>query len=444
MDLWASEITSIAAIAACLVLTSFFSATESAITSLGNLKTKHLLENQSKRFEPLRFWLKEPGQVLTSLLIFRNTILIFAAAIATRIAMAHLDGMAIWAATTVMTFFVLVFCEVLPRSLAKAHAESFSVVSMQILRIMTFGVFPIVWLLSHINRNFIKFAGAEKMSEPAITEEELEFLVDVGQKAGAIHEFKRDMIDGIFEFDETKVREIMTPRTDIAAIGQNQAIRDAVKLSIESGYSRIPVYEERIDNIIGVVLSKDLLRYYSSGNDTIGDLKVKKIMRDAYFVPESKMIVDVFKDLKRKKSHMAIVIDEYGGTAGLVTLEDIIEEIVGEIQDEYDVEEAKILEISKDVYDVSGSVNIDEFLDFFDVDAQNLSIEREQDVDTIAGWLTQLLGDMPKIGQNTTIGPLNIEVTEVERHRIQRVRVTKIAPSIDEAAISPSIETSES
>ncbi len=270
----------------------------------------------------------------------------------------------------------------------------------------------------------IRTLGSDQSLQPAITQDELEFLIEVGEKAGVLEDMKRTMINGVFEFDETRVREIMTPRTDIIAVEKNQSIEEAVQLTIQTGHSRLPVYEDRIDNIMGIIFAKDLLRVLSDpdrSNKT--PLNLSHVMREPLFVPESKPLMEVFKELKRTKNHMAIIIDEYGGTAGIVTMEDILEEIVGDIQDEFDAEEAKILKIDDNTYDVAGSVNISEFVEYFDLD-ESFEKEVEGEVDTIAGWMTQSLGSLPEVGQSLSHGPLTIEVTDVERHRIERLRVS--------------------
>src|SRR5690606_18414634 len=181
-----------------------------------------------------------------------------------------------------------------------------------------------------------------------------------------------------------------------------------------------------IDHIVGILLVKDLLKVARNNGNGEHSFCLKTIMREPFFVPESKLIMDVFKDLKRTKNHIAIVIDEHGGTAGLVTMEDILEEIVGEIQDEYDVEEAEILELEDGIYDVAGSVNFYNFLEFFELDEEELETMKEDDVDTLAGLITQIEGDLPETGKTFRIGPLNVEVTEVERNRVQRLRVSKV------------------
>ncbi len=407
----------------CLVVSAFFSASETAITSLGALKARHLLDQKGKAVRQLNLWLKHPSRVLTTILIFNNLFNILASAITTDLASRYFQSQAIGIATGAITLLVLIFGEIVPKSFARANSEKLAIISMAVISAIYKLFFPIIWAFSELANAFIKVLGSEQSLQPAITEEELEFLIEVGEKAGVLEDTKKNMISGVFDFDETKVREIMTPRTDIIAVEKQESIENTVKLTIQTGHSRLPVYEDRIDNIMGVVFAKDLLRLLADHRDS-NSIELSQIMREPLFVPESKQLMEVFKDLKRTKNHMAIIIDEYGGTAGIVTMEDILEEIVGDIQDEFDAEEAEILRIEDNVFDVSGSVNISDFVEYFDLD-QSFEEGAEGDADTIAGWMTQLLGSLPEVGQTMTYGALTIEVTEVDRHRIGRLRVTR-------------------
>ena len=419
----------------CLVISAFFSAAETAITSLGSLKAKHAMDTKGKALRELSLWLNHPGRVLTTILIFNNVVNIFASALATEVATRYFESQAIGIATGVMTFLVLIFGEVIPKSFAKAQHERLAVPVMRVIYIAYLLTYPLVILLSEFARVVVRMLGGHRIDTPPITEEEIEYLVNVGERAGVLEESKKDMLASIFEFDETKVREILTPRPDIEWLTLESTLDEALQLAIETGFSRIPICSDQgIDDVVGILLIKDLLRVVRrNGDPTQKVFDIKDVMREPFFIPESKLIVDVFKDLKRSKNHIAIVIDEHGGTGGLVTLEDILEEIVGEIQDEYDVEEAAVLELEPGVFDIAGSVNIDEFLDIFDLDEKDVPESTEQEVDTIAGWITAIHGNLPAIGETMRIGPLAIEVIDVERNRVQRVRVARIS----EEAVEP-------
>lgn len=419
------DLIQLAIIAVCLTLSAFFAGAETAVTSLGSLKAKHLLDSEKRAVKPLTLWLNHPNRVLTTILIFNSTVHIFASAIATDFASRHFESQAIGFATGAMTFLVLVFGEITPKSYAKTHAEQLAMPMLRLIYFIQVLMFPLVWGLSELSNGIVRKLGGERKDSPPITEAELEYLVNVGERAGVLEETKKEMIVGVFEFDETKVREIMTPRPDIKYLTSDATYDDALHLAIESGMSRIPICDESgIDHIVGILLVKDLLRIARANHKDAFHLK--SVMREPFFIPESKLIMEVFKELKSSKNHIAIVIDEHGGTAGLVTMEDILEEIVGEIQDEYDVEEAEILELEDGVYDVAGSTNIDEFLEYFEIDERDVAEEREDDIDTIAGWITSLLGELPEVGKTVRIGPLNVEVSEVERNRVLRVRVSRI------------------
>lgn len=427
-DHYASFIT----IGVCLIFSAFFSASETAITSLGALKARHLIDQRGQAVAQLKLWLRFPSRVLTTILIFNNLFNILASALAADLATYYFESSAIGIATGIITLLVLIFGEIVPKSFARANSERLAIISMLIISIIYKIFFPVVWGFSELANWVIRLLGSEQSLQPAITAEELEFLIEVGEKAGVLENTKKDMISGVFDFDETKAREIMTPRTDIAAVEKEDSIDSAVKLTIQTGHSRLPVYEERIDNIMGVVFAKDLLRLLADKQSN-GSTSLTDIMREPLFIPEGKPLMEVFTDLKRTKNHMAIIIDEYGGTAGIVTMEDILEEIVGDIQDEFDVEEAEILQIDPATFDVSGSVNISDFIDYFNLD-DTFEEKVEGDVDTIAGWMTQSLGSLPEIGQTLDYDELTFEITDVDRHRIGRLRVTK--PEVSEEQVA--------
>jgi CBS domain containing-hemolysin-like protein len=412
--------TALIIIVLCLIFSAFFSAAETAITSLGILKSKQLLKQQKNK-KALELWLGHPSRVLTTILVFNTASNILAAAFAMQVAARHFGNYAVAIATGALTFALLIFGEIIPKSFARGHAEFLGTLALKTVAVLYTIFFVVIWPLSEFTAHILRKLGKTDTLQPTLDEEELEFLINEGEKAGVLEESQKEMISGVFEFDDTKVREIMTPRTDIKAAEKDQGTLECIKIILQTGHSRIPIYEERIDNIVGVLLAKDILRYLTGG----GKLPpVADIMREPFFVPESKPIMEVFKDFNRTKNHMAIIIDEYGGTAGIVTMEDILEEIVGEIQDEYDAEEAKIVKIKSGAYEVSGSVNISEFVEYFGLDG-SFEEDVEGDVDTIGGWMTRHLGNLPQVGQSLVHDPLTLEVAAVDRHRIERLKVIK-------------------
>jgi CBS domain containing-hemolysin-like protein len=423
-EIVANDLPDLGLILGCILASAFFSSAETAITSLGAQKVKYIIKTKGDAAKSLRLWLTHPGRVLTTILIFNNSVNILASAVMTAMMSRYFTSTVIGISTGVSTFLILVFGEIIPKSFGKSHAESTAVFSMRVIRMLEFLVRPLIKILSGFADGVINAISEDGDKTPPMTEEELEFLLAESKKAGVIEDLKQDIITGAFDFDETRVREIMTPRMDLSAVSTEDTFATVLGLCLESGHSRIPVYRESIDQVVGVILAKDLLREVSTPSAKTEHIKITTIMRDTFFVPESKSIMDVFKDLKRTKNHLAIVIDEYGGTAGIVTMEDILEEIVGDIQDEYDTEEAEFLQIDKGTYEVSGAVNLEEFMDYFELDEKDIETD---DADTLAGWLTKRVSDLPKVGQTVTVGPLTMEVTEVDRHRIERVRVVKSA-----------------
>ncbi|MEZ4598852.1 MAG: hemolysin family protein [Syntrophotaleaceae bacterium] len=251
------------------------------------------------------------------------------------------------------------------------------------------------------------------------SEKELQEVINASEEEGIINEEEGEMLHSIFEFGDTIVREIMVPRTDMISCSTQATVTDLLKAIITSGHSRIPIYEGSNDRIVGLVYAKDLLKYWGCSDD---ELKVSQVMRAPFFVPETKKIEELLKEFRTRRMHMAIAIDEYGGTSGLVTFEDLLEEIVGDIQDEYDLEEDWLSEEEDGSVLVDCRLNIDEFAEYFDV-----RIPRDK-FDTVGGWLFDLLGHVPLQGEETVYGNLSIQVTEADERKIRLVRVRRLEP----------------
>ncbi|MBC7532592.1 MAG: HlyC/CorC family transporter [Oligoflexus sp.] len=411
----------------CLLATGFFSAAETAVTSLAALRARAIPKQQNNA--SMQLLLAHPSRVFTTILLFSNFFKITTALLITDLVYEKFQNANFSLLVVLISFVVLILCDLIPKSIARAHLPMVAHFSMIIVHILYRLVYPLALMLSNFANWIIRLLGSDQSLQPTITEAELEFLLEVGEKSGVIEDVKKEMINGVFEFDETKVREIMTPRTDIIAVEKGVSLEETVRLIMQSGHSRLPVYDEQIDKIMGIIFAKDILRHMADPKRATSTkpFAVTTIMREPQFVPESKHLIEIFKELKQSKNHMAIIIDEYGGTAGLVTMEDILEEIVGDIQDEFDSEEAQITQIEDNVYDIAGYVNISEFAEFFEID-ESFAEDVEGEVDTIAGWMTQLLGHLPEIGQKVSYGNLNMEVTEVDRHRIERLRVRREEP----------------
>ena len=327
------------------------------------------------------------------------------------------SGISIVLITIVMSYFSLVLGELTPKKIAMQAPEKISFGVVGILLFFSKIFAPFVKVLSVSTNAVVRVLGYNPHAdEETLTEEEIRMMVDVGGEKGVIEDVQKEMINNIFEFDDLDAGDIMTHRTDMTAVDVNDPIMDVVKTAIDSGYSRIPVFDDDPDNIIGIIYVKDLLRYI--GTD-LPKHAMRKIMRTPMYVPESKSCGDLFKEMTSKHTQMAVVVDEYGGTAGLVTIEDIIEAIVGNIQDEYDNEEEEISKINETTFTIDGLTDIDELDEIIGKDLP------EGDYDTIAGYIISQLGYLPKQGEHSEVMFENIRFTvlEVENRRIEKVKV---------------------
>jgi CBS domain containing-hemolysin-like protein len=290
------------------------------------------------------------------------------------------------------------------------------------IRLFSYLLWPIVVPLQRIAQSVGGDSIGAAGDDAALNYESLRFLLKAGEEEGVIEREEQAMIASIFEFGETLVREVMVPRIDIVAIDAETSLEEAVKVILEAGHSRIPVYRENIDNIIGLLYAKDLLQYFAEGRT---DVDITKILRPAYFVPETKKVDELLQELQQRRVHMAIVVDEYGGTAGLVTIEDLLEEIVGEIQDEYDAEEPLVEEVNENEFVFNARVDLDEVNKRLRVELPN------EGGDTLGGFIYSQLGRVPRPGEVISFNGLTLEVLTVEGQRIGRVRVRREAPPPD-------------
>ncbi|HID88270.1 MAG TPA: HlyC/CorC family transporter [Anaerolineae bacterium] len=313
-----------------------------------------------------------------------------------------------------MACLLLTLGQLVPEAIAAAHAEQWALRLTWVVQLTQIVLWPLVRLMVWAsNRLAAPFGGTPFSGTSLITEEEIKTLVDAGEEEGVIEENERDMIYSIFAFGDTMVREVMVPRIDIIALDVNTPLPEAVDRVIEAGHSRIPVYEGSIDNIIGLLYAKDLLAYLRDGHDPP---PLRDILRPPYFVPETKKVDDLLRELQQHRIHMAIAVDEYGGTAGLVTVEDILEEIVGEIQDEYDKEEPIFEQIGEREYIIDARMDLDDVNELFGTE---LSTEAGE---TLGGLIYSTLGRVPVPGDRLQVDGLQIEVLTVKDRRIGKVR----------------------
>jgi putative hemolysin len=437
---WLTALQPAGLVVVSLLMVGFFSTVEQIILSLGTLKARNLKQVAGRDLKSVKMWVEHPSRMITAVVLFETLSMVTFVYNLVNVTFTPESGLLAKGATYVGACVLAVLvAEVIPRALTKTLSDSVLVTTIRVAYGLYMLTIPVVIALNQLQGWISHRFGAKDKEHPPITEEEIEYLLQLGQRTGVLEKTKKDMIEGVFEFDETKVREIMTPRLDIKWISATSSFSQVLEVVTDSELSRIPICgEEGIDHVVGILLVKDLIKL-AKESGKFQHRKITDIMREPFFIPESKPIMEVFKDLKKNKSHMAIVVDEHGGTAGLVTMEDILEEIVGDIQDEYDIEEADIIEVEPGIYDVAGSCHIDEFISFFEIDEADTTDYSEEGIDTIGGYVTATVGELPEVGKSLKIGSLNVEVTALDRHRIKRLRVARIlAQSIAPAPLPES------
>lgn len=341
---------------------------------------------------------------------------------------AHGQALAVFLITTVLAFITLVLGELVPKTLALKYAEPVALAVARPIDWLSRLAAPAVRLLSWATNLIAGRFGATQVvsAMPFVTEDEIKTIVDAGEEGGVIEEEEKAMIYSIFDLGETLAREVMVPRIDVTALESTATLQEAVQTILKAGHSRIPVYVDTVDNIIGILYAKDLLRYLGNGQ---ANVRLTEIVRPPYFVPESKRIDELLRELQRRRVHMAIIVDEYGGTAGIVTIEDILEEIVGEIQDEYDVaEEPAVEQVGPDEYILDARVDLDDVNDLL-----GTQLPKELG-ETLGGFIYGQLGKVPAAGERLSFNnTVEMEVLEVSGRRIRKVRLRRLVAEPSQA-----------
>ena len=405
------------------ILNGFFAATETSVISVSRVRIQQLAEEGVRNARIVRGFHQNIERFLTTIQIAITTVGFLASAIG---AVSFSDDLgaiignnviAVIVITLGIAFVSIVLGEIVPKTMAITHAERFALLSARVIQVIQTAFHPLVWLISRSSNLITHRFGQEALTTgPTVTEEEIRLMVDTGGKEGVIEEGEREMIHGVFELGEMTVGDIMSPRVDIVTLEGDSTLADAIHISSEHGYSRIPVYEETIDNIKGVVYVKDVLPYVEA--DKL-DTQVREVMREPYFVPESKKLSNFLQEMRQKRVHAAICVDEFGGVAGLVTIEDVLEEIVGEIQDEHDAEEPQVELVNELEAVVDPAIGMQDLND-----ALGISLENEE-VDTLGGVIFAHLGRMADEGDELTLDGITVSVLAVEGRRIKKVLVRK-------------------
>ena len=397
-----------------LMFSAFFSASETALMTLSKIRIRHMLESQIKGAELINRLVKNPSKLLGAILVGNNIANIGASALATSLAIHYLGDSGVGIATAVMTILVLIFGEITPKSLAAQNSEKISLKVARPMSLITFVLNPLITVLIHITNTFIKILGGEIDSQkPFITEEELKTMVSVSHEEGVLEGEEKQMIYNVFEFGDSQAKDVMTPRTDMIVANINSTYEELINIFKEEQFSRMPIYEDTIDNIVGIIYIKDLIFF----EDEKEEFSIEKHMRVPYFTYEFKSTVDLFADMRAKRAPIAILLDEYGGTAGLVTIEDLVEEIVGDIEDEYDDDEDKIEVIKEDEFIVDGNTKINMVNEMI-----GLNIESE-DFDTIGGFVTGILGRLPMTDETIYYNDTKFIIQNTSKNRIEKLKI---------------------
>ncbi len=421
---------------ALILVNAFFAMSEMAVVSLNDNKIDKMAEQGHKKAKQIQKLTESTSSFLSTIQIGVTLAGFLTSATAAQsfagmltgaiaktpvvdiIPLGIISGFSTVLITLIMSYFSLVLGELVPKKIAIHNPEKMSFMAAPILIVVAKITKPLVKFLAFSTNSVLRLMRIDPHAdEETVTEEEIRMMVDVGGEKGVIEETQKEMIENIFEFDDIDVADIMTHRTDMVCIDDDEPLSEAVKLSIENGFSRIPVYEEDPDDIIGVVYIKDFLKYVGT---TLPKTKtVKDMMRPAYYVPETKRCGELFTEMTEKRVQLAVVVDEYGGTAGIVTLEDLLESIVGNIQDEYDQEDEEISIINDTTFEVDGITDIEE------VEEHTGKTFPEGDYDTIGGYIISVLGFLPQDGEMNEVTFENVKFTvlNVDERRIGKVKV---------------------
>jgi len=415
----------IALLVVCLVLSAFFSGSETAFISLQRFRLEHLINTKVKGASGVARMIERPERFL-SVVLFGNTLVnAAAAALATSISIyigarsGLSEGQSILIATVVLTVILLIFCEVTPKTIAAQHAEGLSLVLHRPLQIISWVFTPFVIALSWISSGFTRVVGGTPVPRSIISDEEIRTMISVGRKEGTVEEAEAKLLHKVFDFGDRPVYEVMVPRLEVAALQQGSTIADFLKLYTEKPISRFLVYKDNMDNVTGVLSVKDVLMARAKGTIS-NESTIDDLIRPAYFTPESKRINELFFEMRDNGYRMAVIVDEYGGTAGIVSLSRLVEEIVGEVGDELAGVEKDYEIINEYTFQIDGSMRIDEANK-----EMELNLPEGEDYETVAGFILSLLGHVPRRNEQLRYKGSKIVITEMKGQKIEKILLTR-------------------
>ena len=398
----------------CVILSAFFSATETAFNSANKIKLLSLAENGDKRAEKVLDTIEKYDGFLTTILIGNNVVNILLASLATILFVSKMgDAYGSTVSTAVVTVTVLIFGEITPKSLANQAPEKFAMAVVPIVRTLMILFTPLTFIFAMWTKLIYKITGSE--NDSSITDDELLTIVKEAENEGGLDKNESELIQNAIVFDDRQAEDILTPRVDIVAVPTDADKKEIAAVFSETGYSRLPVYEGSLDNIIGIIHQKD---FYEEVID--GDGKIEDVLQSAVFVAPTMKISNLLRELQKEQTHITVVVDEYGGTAGLVTMEDILEELVGEIWDEHDEVVEDIVEENENSFLVQGNLLLEEMFERFDIE------DEDSDADTVSGWIMEKLGHIPEANESFEYENLKFTITETLNRRIIEVRIERL------------------
>jgi len=412
----------------CIVLTAFFTSSETAFFSLQRVRVEQQVGNGIKGATRVSRLIQRPDRLLSIILLGTNLAMVAASALATALAVSVWGERGILIATVVLTIVLLVFAETTPKTIANRHAERLSMTFARPIEILTWIFTPVVFMLSWVASGMTRLVGGTPVPRSIVSDEEIRTMISVGHKEGTVEETEAKMLHRVFDFGDRPVYEVMVPRTEVVWVESGIKLIDFLKIYAESPLSRFPVFEENTDNVIGILSVKDVMMAYAKDRIT-EESTVNDLLRPPYFTPESKRTSELFTEMRDNNYRMAVIVDEYGGTAGIVSLSGLVEEIVGVVGDELAEAEKEFEAIDEHTFQIDGGMNIEE------ANAEmGLELPESEDYETVAGFILSHLGRIPKTGERLRYKGMNLTVTEMRGLKIEKVLLAKRRIRTEDAA----------
>ncbi len=421
-----SSIFQLVVIVILIAFSAFFSSAETALTTVSQHKLRAMFEDGNKRAGRVLAVTENSGKLLSTILIGNNIVNIGASSLATVFATKVWGNAGVGIATGVLTLLILIFGEITPKTVAKVHNTSLALVYVDIIRVLMWVLTPVIWLMDMFCGGIFKLLRIDQNTIETITEGELRAIVNVSHEEGVIEGEEKEMITNVVDFGDSLAKDVMVPRVDMVFAPVSATVDELLNIYMNEQYTRIPVYEETRDNIIGILNVKDFFFYYATHKAE--EFNIREILREPFFTYEFQKTTDLLNDMRKNFISLAVVLDEYGVTAGLITLEDLIEEIVGEIRDEYDDDEREtVKEVGENRYEVDGSMKLDDLNDVL-----GLNIHSD-DYDSVGGYMIELLEHLPEEGETATKDNVTYTVMNIDKNRIEKVLVEVLEAVKEEA-----------